>query len=202
MPSAFPLWEDSGSLMIELMNIELDISHKRSHGGFRESSTSLSENAQEVSAMPAYHLIVAQYDLLRGHKYRNEHWSLVALKNKDEAHIFQLFGNADTFVYLPSRHPSFQTSENLCGGCVVGSVEEGKVEWVLEKLREVEVIRYKPGEFDCQTWVIQALRLLKDAEEEGVNILEVSDRKIREELMEERERWELGEDTLEERLFL
>ena len=91
--------------------------------------------------MVTYHLIVAQYDLQRGHKYRNEHWSLVALKNKDEAHIFQLFGNADTFVYLPSQHPSFQTSENLCGGCVVGSVEGGKVEWVLEKLREVEVIR-------------------------------------------------------------
>ncbi|KIM36730.1 hypothetical protein M413DRAFT_448872 [Hebeloma cylindrosporum] len=74
--------------------------------------------------------------------------------------------------------------------------------WILEKLREIDVIRYKAEEFDCQTWVIQALRLLKDAEEEGVNIYEVSDRKIREELIRERERWELAEDTLEERLFL
>jgi hypothetical protein len=152
--------------------------------------------------MPAYDLIVAQYDLQGGHKYRNEHWSLVALKNKDEAHIFQLFGNADTFVYLHGRHASFQTSENLCGGCVVGSVEEGKIDWVLDKLKEVEVVRYKPEEFDCQTWVIQALRLLNYAAEDGVTILEVSDRKIREELKKERERWELGENTLGQRLFL
>lgn len=76
------------------------------------------------------------------------------------------------------------------------------MEWIIEKLREVEVIRYEPGEFDCQMWIVQALRLLKDAEEEGVNILEVSDRNIREELTKERERWELGEDTFQERLFL
>jgi len=87
-------------------------------------------------------------------------------------------------------------------GCVVGTVEEGKVDWVLEKLKEVEVVRYKPEEFDCQTWVIQALCLLKYAEEDGVTIVEISEGKIREELKKERERWELGENTLEERLFL
>ena len=84
---------------------------------------------------------------------------------------------------------------------MVGSIGLEQIEWMKEKLGEVPIIRNHPEEFDCQVWVIESLRLLKEAARPGVEIKLVSERGIRKELKEEKERWELGEDTLEDRLF-
>ncbi|KAF8961847.1 hypothetical protein BDZ97DRAFT_1827419, partial [Flammula alnicola] len=130
-----------------------------------------------------------------------EHWALAALESKQKAHIFQLIGNTDTFAYEPSTEDKFAAEKNLCGGCMVGGVESDQLEWIKQKLAEVSVIRNKPEEFDCQTWVVEALRSLKYAKLPGVEINEVSDKNIRTELKAEKERWNIGEDTLEDSLL-
>ncbi|PPR00235.1 hypothetical protein CVT26_008984 [Gymnopilus dilepis] len=150
--------------------------------------------------MSAYPLIVAQYDL-QGHKYLTERWVLAALETKKKAHIFQLIGNTDNLKYDTRTESNFDGSQTLCGGCMVGSIGLEQIEWMKEKLGEVPIIRNHPEEFDCQVWVIESLRLLKEAARPGVEIKLVSERGIRKELKEEKERWELGEDTLEDRLF-
>jgi len=150
--------------------------------------------------MPTYPLVVAQYDL-QGHKYLCEHWSLAALETKKKAHIFRLVGNPDNFAYEATTDSNFAGAHALCGGCLVGNVDPERLEWMKTKLGEVPIIRNKPDDFDCQVWVIESLRFLKEAAEPGVEITLVSERGIRKELKDEKERWELGEDTLEDRLF-
>ncbi|KDR76982.1 hypothetical protein GALMADRAFT_246151 [Galerina marginata CBS 339.88] len=150
--------------------------------------------------MPTFPLIVAQYEL-QGHKYRQEHWLLAALEKQQTGHIFQLIGNTDTFAYEASIDSDFPTSQTLCGGCLVGSVDSEQLAWVKSKLKEVPVRRNSPEEFDCQNWVMQALRLLKYSPHPGVEITEVSESAIREELKKEKEKWETGEETLEDRIL-
>jgi hypothetical protein len=60
------------------------------------------------------------------------------------------------------------------------------------------IIVYGDPEFDCQTWVLDGLRLIQ---RDGVDVRTTSEERIRQELALERERWNNGDDTLEERLF-
>jgi hypothetical protein len=144
-----------------------------------------------------YPLIVAQY-AIEGHPRRTEHWSLVALESQRIGHVFELVGNLDTFAYVPKSVSRFGYSTRLRGGCRVGSIARDKLDWLKETLNEVIVVRNNP-DFDCQTWVIDALRLVKGSS--GVEISNVSERGIREELIQEKERWEQAEPTIEERLY-
>jgi len=58
---------------------------------------------------------------------------------------------------------------------------------------------YGDDDFDCQTWVLEALRLIQN--DNGVELRIISEELIRKELAREKERWESGEDTVEDRLF-
>ncbi|KAF8909697.1 hypothetical protein CPB84DRAFT_1821681 [Gymnopilus junonius] len=138
--------------------------------------------------MITYPLVVAQYDL-KGHKSLYEHWSLAALQTKKKSYIFELVGNLDNFAYEASTNADFSGAHSLCGGCLVGNIDPGQIEWVKAKLQEVRV------------WVIEALRLLKESAHPGVEITLVTERVTRKELKDEKERWDLGKDTLEDRLF-
>ncbi|KAJ6451477.1 hypothetical protein C8R47DRAFT_301360 [Mycena vitilis] len=150
----------------------------------------------------SYPLIIAQYDLV-GHSTRTEHWSLAALVDKRQAYIMQIIGNSDTFLYQPKMVKSFATSRSLRGGFLVGRIPADKVDDLQNILRQVTVTRYDQN-FDCQTWVIDAVRYLRDSgqahwiEWTKTGIAEVA---IREELAREMVRWEGSDDTLEERLF-
>jgi len=146
--------------------------------------------------MSLCHLIVAQF-AIEGHPRRTEHWSLVALRSKNDAHVFELKGNYDSFTYVPSDVTEFAANPSLRGGCHVGTVGADKVESLKTRLRDVEVIRNNPN-FDCQTWVMEALRVMK---EDGDIIEDISEARIRGELGMEKDRWESVEDTLETRLF-
>lgn len=135
-----------------------------------------------------------------GHPRRTEHWSLAAIST-EEVHVFEIIGNSDTFTYAEKvvNSESFLTSGSLLGGCSIGSIPNDKLRWLGEKLKEVKVIRHKTEEWDCQNWVMDSIWMLKSiggAIDSGVN-----ERYIRKELEAEKERWEVADDILFERLM-
>ncbi|EGO31234.1 hypothetical protein SERLADRAFT_377101 [Serpula lacrymans var. lacrymans S7.9] len=141
-------------------------------------------------------LIVAQYGIT-GHPTRTEHWSIAILSSKMNARIFELAGNYDTFVYAPKTVTRFTQSQSMMGGCHIANIPASRVNWLEERLKSVPVIRNDPN-FDCQTWVIEALRLMKY---DGVISQNISEVAIRTEMAKEKERWDVADDTVEVRLF-
>jgi hypothetical protein len=141
-------------------------------------------------------LVVIQFPLI-GHIKRTEHWSIVALESRREAFVFEIVGNFDTYVYAPRFDSAFGKCQETRGGCQVGTIAVEKLEWMTGRLRDIRIVR-NDAEFDCQTWVMEAIRMLKN---DGVDMKEISERNIRAELALEMERWEIAEDTIEERLF-
>ncbi|KAG6813702.1 hypothetical protein H0H92_008109 [Tricholoma furcatifolium] len=137
-----------------------------------------------MGSMP---LIVAQYDL-QGHPRRTEHWSLVALSDAQNGYEFELSGNWNNFQYKAGRITCFGRTPALRGGCHVGSVPPGRIEWLRERLRDVEVV-YNDVNFDCQDWVLGALRMLQA---DGMGIRLTSEVNIRRELAVERVRQNPG----------
>ncbi|KZW02816.1 hypothetical protein EXIGLDRAFT_601406 [Exidia glandulosa HHB12029] len=148
--------------------------------------------------------IVAQYHL-EGHHRRTEHWSLAALSSRSRAHIFEVVGTDATFNYAPRLDTDFARNPLFRGGCIVGHVRASGIAQLTELLRAVRVVRYAL-DWDCQNWVMDALRLLRDmdlddAEALGFRLVSTSERAMRDELGAEKERWEVADDTIEERLF-
>ncbi|PFH54810.1 hypothetical protein AMATHDRAFT_343 [Amanita thiersii Skay4041] len=142
-------------------------------------------------------LIIAQYSI-RGHPKRTEHWVLAALLSRTNARVYEIAGNYDTFTYSSSVVSDFGKSPDYCGGCYLANVPGDKLEWVHKQLKDVEIIRYDSN-FDSQVWVMSAIRHLKD---EGViTEKDINERWVRDELSADKERWEVAEDTIEERLF-
>lgn len=145
-------------------------------------------------------LVVAQYNL-ESHPRRTEHWALAVLRSRLKAEIFEVAGTSDTFNYAPRCDDTFSRHPQLRGGCLVGRVRSDRLDWLREALgNSVAIIRYSDA-WDCQDWVMDALRYLKDRAEDGVEVRIARERAIREELVLERERWDTAEDTIEERLF-
>ncbi|KAJ7123760.1 hypothetical protein C8R44DRAFT_852557 [Mycena epipterygia] len=142
----------------------------------------------------SYPIIVAQYKI---RNTRTEHWNIVVLKSINNALVLEVVGNSDTFIYVSTNIHNFARLRDFRGGLFVGSIAEDRLDWLKARLATIPVIRYDSS-FDSQTWVFEALRLLKD---DGVVTEETSERYIRAELKLEEERWEESEDTVEERLF-
>lgn len=142
-------------------------------------------------------IVVAQRKMQNHASSRTEHWSLVVLRSINDALVLEIIGNSDTFAYVPTNIRNFARLRDLRGGCLVGSIAADRLDWLQERLRAIPVVRYDPS-FDCQTWVFDVLRLLKD---DGVVTEDISERHIRAELKLEEERWEESEDTIEERIF-
>ncbi|KAF8710183.1 hypothetical protein AX14_013322 [Amanita brunnescens Koide BX004] len=116
--------------------------------------------------------------------------------SRSDAHVFQLEGNYDTFRYEYSYVNRFWDSS--CGGVRIGEIRPDATPWLKEKLQEVRVVRNDP-DFDCQTWVLEAIQLLKDVG--GIIYSGITERGVRQELYEEKERWEAADDTIIERLY-
>jgi hypothetical protein len=145
---------------------------------------------------PDLPLIIAQYAIY-GHPRRTEHWALVALQSKHNGREFQIVGNTDTFTYDSGDVSEFSASSTLRGGCLVGYVAANSLDRLDEKLRGIKIIRGDPN-FDCQTWVISALEAI---DSDGIQITERREEPIRTELKLDKARWDVAEDTVEERLF-
>ncbi|ESK83411.1 hypothetical protein Moror_15614 [Moniliophthora roreri MCA 2997] len=151
-------------------------------------------------------LVVFQHDL-KGHTTRTEHWCLVALFSRERATVFELIGNSDTYGYVCSDSNNFHSSyPSLRGGVKVGSVPENRVEWLKKVLGTVGIHKYDVRRFDCQFWVLAALNMLGSTKLRGVKGNEIvldglNEAAIRFELFEERERWERGDDTFQEREY-
>lgn len=89
---------------------------------------------------------------------------------------------------------------------LIASVEAAKlggsrsIHWIgwQSNSQEVQVVRNNP-EFDCQTWVMNALWLLMET---GKGIIDphINELFIRDELEAEDERWEVADHTLFERM--
>ncbi|KAF8657843.1 hypothetical protein AX16_002159 [Volvariella volvacea WC 439] len=145
-----------------------------------------------------YPLIVAQF-AIAGHPRRTEHWNIIALKNRKQGRVFELVGNYDTFTYLPRNVESFSKALEYRGGVHVGDIEATAeaVTSLEEKLREIPVVRHDPNH-DSQTWVVEALRQLRS---DGIVFTSMNEEAVRAELAKDMERWDGGDDTVEERLF-
>ena len=109
--------------------------------------------------MSFHPLIVAQYDL-QGHHRRTEHWSLVVMFNLNDAHVFEIIGNTDTYEYVPRPIARFSSSNKLRGGCQIGMIRRDLIGWLEVRLRQVQIIRNNP-QWDCQDWVMEAIRWMK-----------------------------------------
>jgi hypothetical protein len=148
----------------------------------------------EASTCP---LVVAQYRI-DGHPRRTEHWNLVAIMSTGKKRIYELVGNYDSFLYDTQEVGDLDGSR-LRGGCKVGQIPAKSLDWLATKLEDVRIVRNDP-EFDCQTWVMDAIWLLKETAT-GIIDSHVNERFIREELKVEDEKWEAADDTLFERMF-
>lgn len=146
--------------------------------------------------MTSYPLIVAHYDL-QGHPRRTERWSLVALQDANNVFEFELTGSWNNYQYIAGHKTRFGRTQTLRGGCKVGTIPAAKIDWLKTRLRDIEVV-YNDINFDSQDWVLAALRMLRA---DGLPISLTSETNIREELAAERVRWDVGEDTIEDRLF-
>jgi len=143
---------------------------------------------------PTYPLIIAQF-ALEGHPRRTEHWNISAFISTEEAQIFELAGGIDSYTFLSST-VSLRALE-CRGGFLLCRLPSDRLAWLKELFSTIHIVRANT-EFDCQTWVVAAVRKLQD---EGYIPRDVTENKIRRELDREKERWEVAEDTLIERLI-
>ena len=154
----------------------------------------------QVAMVREIPLAVFQY-ALEGHPTLTEYWNIVALKSRQEAIIFELAGNADTYTYITKENHNFSRITSLRGGVRVGSIPEDKIPWMQDILKQVFILRHNLHAFDCQVWVVNALRLLRDHDEAIILQGMTSIGALREELRQEMERWEAADETLEEREY-
>ncbi|KIY73453.1 hypothetical protein CYLTODRAFT_241343 [Cylindrobasidium torrendii FP15055 ss-10] len=152
-----------------------------------------------IAASPTFPLIVAQW-ALRNHWRRTEHWGLAALTSVDKGtmRVFQVAGNMDSFEFEACHHNTAE--RDFLGGVHVGNVSaaDGELEKLEQRLRNINVKKGDP-DWDCQSWVIDALQELRMAET-GIVFAGMSERAIRAELEEEKEREETGHCLVHERL--
>ncbi|KAI9060632.1 hypothetical protein FKP32DRAFT_1595373 [Trametes sanguinea] len=118
-------------------------------------------------------------------------------------HLLQLAGNMDTFHFETMQVPDVLAITDLCGGCHVGEIRVAAdgLGRLIDKLQAQPII-HCDRMWDCQDWLLEALRALK---EEGGGWVKIDDwlteRDLRSRLKEERELWESAEDHYFERMF-
>ena len=145
-------------------------------------------------------LVVAQY-LRMSHPPGEEHWALVAISpSSPAAHVFQVKGNNDSYTVTTEAIPNIFRSRSLCGGCRVGEIQESNLGWLRDELLKVPVVLLKP-EWNCQNWVIDAIRVIKDFPEKVVIDPPFTESGLRAKMRDDRETWEGGDDHYLQRLI-
>ncbi|KAF9034487.1 hypothetical protein BDZ89DRAFT_1012028 [Hymenopellis radicata] len=143
-------------------------------------------------------VIISQYELL-AHPRRTEHWALAVITDivLGSARVFQLIGGMDSFCF-ESADFTIDADNKYCGGVQVGEVAASDIPNLEKWLRAVPIHRHRT-DWDCQDWVIDAVRALS-MDNRGIVFANTTERSIRAELEEEKERWQTGQDLLHERL--
>ncbi|KAH9912302.1 uncharacterized protein BXZ73DRAFT_56357 [Epithele typhae] len=145
-------------------------------------------------------LVLQQH--LDGHARRTEHWALVAIGPRTrEADVFQMSGNMESFHFEAIRVPNVLKVAAICGGYPLGYVAEDAMERLHAMLAAQRVVLHD-WEWDCQDWVVEAVRALRQEKGEWVSMNEgFSEATLRRELRAEKDLWEIGEDHLFERML-
>ncbi|KAJ7897290.1 hypothetical protein B0H14DRAFT_3425323 [Mycena olivaceomarginata] len=133
-------------------------------------------------------LIVVQYELY-GHVRRGEHWVLAAVTDIEtaSARVLNIIGE------------EWGGPGRISVACFVGTVPHDKLPALEQWVRAVPIHRGQPM-WDCQNWVIEAIRELR-MDNRGIVLKGMSEAHIRECLAEEKERAETGESLIHERGF-
>jgi hypothetical protein len=97
------------------------------------------------------------HPLLKGAK----HWALILFKPDHSTIAYQTTGSTDTYEYKEPEEIQIAESQTYMGKVDVGTVDVEKLEHFEEVLRDVPITR---GDlyWNCQNWVVQALRALSD----------------------------------------
>ncbi|KAI8980686.1 hypothetical protein BD414DRAFT_492953 [Trametes punicea] len=146
-------------------------------------------------------LVVAQQDL-QGHHRRTEHWALVVVSPTSRAvDVLQLAGNMDTFHFESLHVPDVLKIANLCGGCRIGEVATDSIGKLQDMLGAQRIVLHDRM-WDCQDWLLEAVRTLKEEKSGWVEIDDwFTERDLRARLREEKELWEQADDHYFERIF-
>ncbi|OSC99531.1 hypothetical protein PYCCODRAFT_1460750 [Trametes coccinea BRFM310] len=145
-----------------------------------------------------YHLVVAHYtrDKLPG-----RHWALAAVtRGNPWAEVYQIIGNTDSYG-LEIKTVQLLRSGSLRGGFEVGEMDESQLDWLKDTLSKVEIKHNDPN-WHCQSWVIDAVRELRQPEHSDKITIRpgITMQRIHDELAAEEENWEMGETTFLESL--
>lgn len=116
--------------------------------------------ASPASADDGSHPLIVFQRALDSHVRRTEHWGLALLLSRTDARIFEIVGNTDSFGYVPRPARQYAADPAWRGGYTVGRVAPKDIDALDARLRALPIVRNDP-EFDCQTWVLAALRILK-----------------------------------------
>ncbi|KAJ7361318.1 hypothetical protein DFH08DRAFT_684148 [Mycena albidolilacea] len=145
-------------------------------------------------------LVVVQYELY-GHVRRSEHWVLAAVTDIEtaSARVLNIIGGTDTFQFNAKDVRGMGRSRTYLGGVLVGTVPQNKLPALEQWVRAIPIHRGQPT-WDCQNWVIEAIRELR-MDNRGIVLKGISEAHIRECLAEEKERAETGESLIHERGF-
>ncbi|KAI0364576.1 hypothetical protein BV20DRAFT_834173 [Pilatotrama ljubarskyi] len=156
-----------------------------------------------LTVAPGRHLLVVAQQDLQGHHRRTEHWALAVLAPPSHAaDILQLAGNMDTFHFESFHVPDILKITELCGGCPVGDIAaEGGVKRLRELLKGQRVV-HQDRMWDCQDWVLEAIRALKEQSADWIAIDSgFTERGLRAKLRDEKEIWERADNHYFERLL-
>lgn len=111
--------------------------------------------------------------------------------------MHELRGNYDTFTYVSERKERWTESVALCGGCLIGYVSPSMLPHLRDILQGVTIVKHD-RRFDCQTWIIMALRSLQ---KNGIVFRDMNEQKLRDELAADKERDETGHEVIYERII-
>ncbi|TRM64546.1 hypothetical protein BD626DRAFT_254503 [Schizophyllum amplum] len=145
--------------------------------------------------MPRLPLLVVQYDISPG-LLNHEHWGLVVYyaEGNGKGRVFEMSGTLGDF-HFNTKDVNLFSSRQFCGGCKVGAIEENKMNDLETWLRAVpNQCRVNPA-WNCQTWVVDAIRELQMGNR-GVIFSPFSERALRVELAADKERSETGYNTI------
>jgi len=152
----------------------------------------------DMSLSPSQRLEVIVRQIHRGGASEDNtlpfHWAILfhEKENFREAHVYQVIGNIDTYMFDTIHVVNdFTKSEGYRGAVRVGTIHRNDIEKAEEIIKDIPVYRHRP-DWSCQNWCLSALSRLKAA---GLTTATKSETLLRDELTEQNNLWESGEDV-------
>ncbi|KAL0958198.1 hypothetical protein HGRIS_000361 [Hohenbuehelia grisea] len=90
-----------------------------------------------------------------------KHWSFLLMKTDSKAIAYQVSGSTNTYAYKEPEDTTPEESNAFMGMVTVGSIDTRDEERFVTVLQNVPITR-GDREWNCQNWIVEALRALKD----------------------------------------